>query len=217
MERKAQKRALRQLIRMRIQALSPFYCERADRGIREQIRALKEYQEAQTVFCFVGTAGEIQTREILQGALEDGKRVCVPRCLSKGLMEAFEIRSLGQLKPGSYGIPEPGEECPVVHIEEIDLALVPCLACTREGKRLGQGGGYYDRYFGGSERTFTGTAWLLCREAMILPEIPEEAHDWQGHGVISEAGVSCETSETGVSCETGAGRKQESGAESEEA
>lgn len=190
MERKEQKRALRQLIRMRILALSPFYCERADRGIREQVKALKEYREAQTLFCFVGTDREIRTRELLQEALEDGKRVCVPRCLTKGLMEAFEIRSLGELKPGSYGILEPGAECPAVNAEEIDLALVPCLACTREGTRLGQGGGYYDRYFGSGTKAFAGTAYLLCREAMILPEIPEEAHDWRGHGVISETGVS---------------------------
>lgn len=70
---------------------------------------LDEYHEARTVFIFVGTKEEINTRPIITDALKQGKRVAVPKCISKGVMEACLIDSLDNLEAGSYGIQEAGE------------------------------------------------------------------------------------------------------------
>ena len=57
-------------------------------------------------------------------------------------MEARQIRSLGELYPGSYGIEEPEKAAEIIGPEEISLALVPCLTCSGDGRRLGYGGGF---------------------------------------------------------------------------
>lgn len=176
---------LRAKIRARIRELPEIYTRQADEAIFRQVMELPEYQSAGTVFCFVGTKREIDTRRILEAVWQQGKRLAVPRCLGPGLMEACEVRSWEELQPGAFGILEPGRDAPFVPPGQIHLALIPCLSCSLTGVRLGQGGGYYDRYL---ERTNAVRA-ALCREALILPEIPAEAHDRRVELLISEGQV----------------------------
>ena len=146
---------------------------------------LPEFEQAGTLFCFVGTSGEIDTAPILEEALRLGKRVGVPRCIARGVMEVGEIRSLQDLEPGKYGILEPGVHAPVIQPEEISLAIVPCMSCSHDGRRLGYGGGYYDRYL---DRTRAAKA-VICRERVMRHDIPVEPHDQIMDMVISEDGV----------------------------
>ena len=74
-----------------------------------------------------------------------------------------------------YGMLEPGEGCPLVPQEEIELILVPGLCFDRLGYRLGQGGGYYDRYLAG----YGGTTVGLCRREVLQERVPREEHDRQ--------------------------------------
>lgn len=188
MDKKEEKQRLRRCIRTRIQALSPRYCKAADQAILSRVKELSFYKNGSLIFCFVGTAGEIQTISLIGEALAEGKRVCVPRCISKGLMEVCEIRELAELRPGAYGILEPGEGCRRVEAEEIGLAILPCLSCTRDGRRLGQGGGYYDRYLKEHKEALSGRCVLICREALMLEEIPVEDHDRRADLVVWENG-----------------------------
>ncbi|WP_419574139.1 5-formyltetrahydrofolate cyclo-ligase, partial [Ruminococcus sp.] len=111
------------------------------------IKSLAEYKNADTIFCYVSTEKEINTIPLLQEILDSGKRLGVPKCTGKGIMDAYEIQNLEQLKIGSYGILEPGEECDIIlDPTEIQFAIIPCISCNRKGERLGHGGGYYDRY-----------------------------------------------------------------------
>ena len=176
---------LRRALRDRLSALDPSYRSMADERIVKYALELEAYRNANTIFCYVGIRQEIQTFPILNAMLEQGKRVAVPRCIGAGVMEAREIRSLSQLKPGAYGIPEPGRDLPVVSPKEIDLAFVPCLSCNGRGVRLGQGGGYYDRYL--SECRALRAA--LCREKMVWEEIPWERHDILMDMRITEKGI----------------------------
>ena len=134
---------------------------------------------------FVGTEDEINTRPVLEDLLKRGKQVGVPKCISKGIMEVYKIRSFDDLEPGKYGILEPKEGCEKISPKAIHLALIPCLSCSMKGERLGYGGGYYDRYL----QQITGTQAVLCRTALMCDEIPMEAHDRTIDFVICEAGV----------------------------
>lgn len=107
---------------------------------------MPEYQSAGTIFCFVGTGREIDTRPILRHALNSGKTVCVPLCTTPGQMELRRITALEELRPGKFHIPEPPADAPCVAVDEVDLAILPCLSCNHLGQRLGRGGGYYDRF-----------------------------------------------------------------------
>ncbi|MDR1605330.1 MAG: 5-formyltetrahydrofolate cyclo-ligase [Gracilibacteraceae bacterium] len=179
------KAALRKILRQKMGEADPATKQSEDEAICARLIALPEYERAQAVFCFVGTGPEISTLPILRHALAAGKRVCAPLCLGPGQMEARSIGSLDELSPGAYGIPEPQPNCPPVAAGEIDFAVVPCLACDREGRRLGQGGGFYDRFMSG--RRFP--AFALCRETLFAEEIPQEPWDQSVDGVVTEARV----------------------------
>lgn len=68
---------------------------------------LEEYQSAGCVFCYVSTGKEMDTFSVLQDILQSGKRLGVPKCMEKGIMNVYEIHSLQELHPGAYGILEP--------------------------------------------------------------------------------------------------------------
>ena len=182
MTKAEEKQRLRAVMRQLERELSEQYKQAADQAIAAHLLALPEYQEADTVFCFVGTAREIDTRPILAVALDAGKRLCVPLCVEKGIMELRQIRSLEDLSPGAYGIPEPSAGTPVVSVDEVDLAILPCLTCNHLGQRLGRGGGYYDRFLA----SYRGGTVLLCRERLIREEIPLEPHDYPIPWVLTE-------------------------------
>lgn len=185
MNKKEEKRELRKKAKEIISLLSPAYCGQADRSICDLVTGMPEYLNAETIFCYVGAESEINTIPILQDAMKKGKRVGVPKCMDKRQMEVRELQTLKSLTPGTYGILEPPDASALILPNEIDFALLPCLACSPDGIRLGHGGGYYDRYL---ESTSFMTA-VLCKEALIMNEIPVEVHDKRADIVISERGI----------------------------
>ena len=181
----ARKRALREEIRRAEARMTHQERFLSDRQIAEQVQYLPGWDDAPTICCFVGTGREIDTRPILEAVLSRRKWLCVPRCLAKGGMEMKRIQSFAELSPGTMGIPEPPEGNETVRPEEIGLLIVPCVTCDYEGRRLGRGGGYYDRYLA----RYNGPTALLCRERLIREEIPMEAHDRQVLPVLTERGL----------------------------
>lgn len=165
--------------------LSGEYIALASADISKRLLAQKEYQQAGTVFCYVGMPFEVDTRAVLAHALDSGKRVCVPRCLSLGDMALHQITSLDELSSGAYGIPEPPVTAPILHKAEVDFAVIPCLACDTLGNRLGKGGGFYDRFFA----DYRGAAAMLCFDRLLQPRIPVESHDVRVDCVITQSAV----------------------------
>lgn len=191
-EIRAAKERLRLKIRQMSAGLDAAACRQADRAIARRIISMEEYRRAQTVFCFVSTAREIDTAPVLRDVLAAGKRLGVPRCLGPGEMEVFAITDLGRLERGSYGILEPPSDAPRIGPEEIDFAVLPCLAADRSGRRLGHGGGYYDRYLARmragrpADPAFTA---LICRGVFLQEEVPAQEHDERASAVVWEGGI----------------------------
>ena len=185
MTKQEEKQRLRRTMRALERQLSDKYKAASSRSICAHLLAMPEYQAASAVFCFVGTDHEIDTRPILAHALAAGKRLSVPRCSAPGIVELRQLRSLEELSPGAYGIPEPPESAPVMNPDDVDLAILPCLTCSHLGQRLGQGGGYYDRFLS----NYRGGTVLLCREKLIREEIPLEPHDYPIPWVLTETGL----------------------------
>ena len=182
MDIREQKQALRKKIRQEMQPLPPSYFQQAGKAICQKIIATDAYRQSDCVFCFVSCGKEPDTYPLLNQILSDGKVLAVPLCRSEGQMELRRIIALSQLAPGAYNIPEPPEEAPILSPADVQLALIPCLAATRDGKRLGKGGGYYDRFLA----TYTGAASLLCPQKLIQDDIPLEPHDILIPHVITE-------------------------------
>lgn len=180
-----EKAVLRSALQQKRKSFSPHDCEHWDAALCTHLLSLPEYRQAHTIFCYVSTPEEPGTQAILAFALADGKQLCVPRCRPGGQMDLCLLSSLRDLHPGAYGILEPASHALTLPPEEVDLAIIPCLACTRDGLRLGRGGGYYDRFLS----RFSGHAVMLCREALVLESLPTEAHDRPVSTLITEAGV----------------------------
>ena len=143
---------------------------------------LPALERAETVLAFYGVGREPDTAPLLEELLRRGKRVCLPRCLPGRRMEARQVPALDGLRRSAYDIPEPGDECPAVPKEELDLILVPNLCCDRAGYRLGQGGGYYDRYLSGCA-AFTAA---LCPDSLLRERLPREPFDRPVDVVLTE-------------------------------
>ena len=94
MNMKKQKQELRSEIKERISLLSSRYCEQADQKICNFATSLPEYMSSETIFCYVGTINEINTVPIINDAMRKGKRVGIPKCVDKGIMEVYHIKTL---------------------------------------------------------------------------------------------------------------------------
>ena len=180
-----QKKDMRRALQKEAADLDAAYCADVDRRILGRLLASEEYLAARTVFCFVGTSGEIDTKPFLEQVLREGRRLAVPLCTGPRQMEAREIRSLCELRKGRYGLLEPDASAPAVPPEEIGLAVIPCVSCGHDGTRLGHGGGYYDVFF---EERRQIPCIMICREKLVRETIPREMHDLVFPWVITETG-----------------------------
>jgi 5-formyltetrahydrofolate cyclo-ligase len=146
------------------------------------------FQKARCVFIYVSVRSEVDTRLILNSALEQQKKVCVPLIdMQKKEMSAREIHDPARdLHPGILGIPEPDRETSEAILwGEIDLAIIPGLAFTEQGHRIGYGGGFYDRFLS----AFAGEALALAFEEQIVAKLPCGPHDAAVHSIITEKRV----------------------------
>lgn len=179
---KEQKKQLRSRIRQKKEQYSHEWVSEQSKAVIERVLNTVEYQTADVIVCYVSMGKEVDTFSILEHAWNSGKRVGVPLCRGKGIMEIREICSRKDLQPGAYGILEPIPGMPVIEKEEIQYAIVPCVCCDKKKRRLGHGAGYYDRYL--TETVFTKAA--LCLEAMLVENVPVDDYDILMDQVITE-------------------------------
>ena len=113
--------------------------------VQSRLLACTYYAQARVLALYAPIRGEVATRDIMTAALADGKTVCYPLAHVHGRILAFRsIRSERDLEPGRLGVKEPSAESELVPIDQIELFVVPGLGFSRDGQRLGRGGGYYD-------------------------------------------------------------------------
>ena len=155
------KKEARQQIKDKIKQLDKQYIKEADQSIFDQIKELKEYKEAETIFCYASMENEVDTWPLIALALDQGKTVGVPLCIGKGIMEVRQIKTLADF------------ECKVLPKEQIDMAVIPCVGADKEGHRLGHGAGFYDRFLRGTQFPKI----MICYRKLLLDKVPIEEHD----------------------------------------
>lgn len=181
----AEKAALRTQIRVSLKALPLSERQAGDALLFQRFLSLPQTAAASTLLLYHGMGTEPDTVRLLEPLWALGKRVCLPRCLPGNQMEARLVQRESILIPHRWGMLEPGTDCALVTPEEIDLVLVPGLAFDHSGGRLGQGGGFYDRWLAG----FSGVTAGLCRDLVLLDRVPREAHDRSVDLVVTETGL----------------------------
>ncbi len=166
------KQSLRRQIRQQKRAMTEEQIVSASRRLGEKLAASDLYQQAKTIYGYLPYNQEVRTMPMLQRALEDGKRVAVPKCYGDE-MRFIYLDDLSHVETGYCGIPEPIADEPVAN-DPAALVLMPGLAFTERGDRMGYGGGFYDKFLAAEPNQPT---LALCYAFQVVEHIPTEEYD----------------------------------------
>lgn len=165
------KRKVRQAVRAEIAKLPTEERATLSSQIFSKIATLKEVEEASVIALFVSLPDEPQTADFIEQLLLQNRRVVVPR-IEGEVMNFYDI-SEGVII-GAFGIMEPIATTPIAP-SEIDVMVVPGVAFTQLGSRLGRGKGFYDKYL--SHNGFRAYTVGVCYPCQLVEELPTEEHD----------------------------------------
>lgn len=127
---------------------------------------------------------EWDTYTVVRKAWKEGKKVCVPKTIPQTKeLHFYQIDNFDQVESGFFDIEEPiPSRCKRVDALAIDLLIVPGVVFTKEGYRIGFGGGYYDRFL----KEYTGTTLSLVHSKQLMNNMPIEPHDIPVQYLITE-------------------------------
>ena len=166
------KAALRKQIREKKRAMTEGEILEASARLGQLFATSEAYRQAKSIYGYLPYNQEVRTVPMLEQALRDGKRVAVPKCYGDE-MRFIWMEDLSKVEKGYAGIPEPVEDGPVAD-DETALVLMPGLAFDPEGRRIGYGGGFYDRFLAKEPDHPT---LALCYAFQMLPKLETEEFD----------------------------------------
>jgi 5-formyltetrahydrofolate cyclo-ligase len=181
------KKVLRTEVRARLRQILPPQRADLDSQIRRRALALAELQRARVVAGYLPLPLEIDTRPLLDELRGHGVTVGLPRVVPGSTDLVFHAVAdlVADCSPGCLGIHEPHADLPQVEPGAFDVILVPGLAFTERGARLGRGAGFYDRFLACTP----GARIALCYEPQILDSLPVGAHDLRVQVLVTPARV----------------------------
>jgi 5-formyltetrahydrofolate cyclo-ligase len=182
------KQALRQSIIAAREKLPASENGRLSRAVIGSICNLPAYRQAQTVLAYLNFGAELATELWVEQALAENKRVLLPRVnkASKHL-DLYQVRDLRHdVAPGLWGIREPVVERCIKEdaLGTVDFILLPGVAFTREGGRLGYGGGFYDKLLARIPHRPALVAGAFALQ--VVQEIPLESTDRKVEWLVTE-------------------------------
>lgn len=166
------KKELRRQIREQKRAMTQEQIASASRRLGELFAATPEYENARTIYGYLPYNQEVRTVPMLEQAIRDGKRVAVPKVYGEE-MKFIYMDDLSQVALGYAGIPEPVADGPVAD-DPTALVLMPGLAFTKNGDRMGYGGGFYDKFLA-KEPDHPTVA--LCYSFQMVDALPTAEYD----------------------------------------
>lgn len=166
------KKALRRQIKEKKRQMTLQQIETASTRLEELLVATEQYRQAKTVYGYLPYNQEVRTTPILERALREGKRVAVPKVYGDE-MKFIYLTDFTKLEENVWGIPEPVYDEPVAD-DPTALVLMPGLAFTKAGDRMGYGGGFYDKFLASQPNHPTVA---LCYDFQIVEKIPTDDYD----------------------------------------
>jgi 5-formyltetrahydrofolate cyclo-ligase len=142
------------------------------------------FEKARVVAGYSALRFEVDPRQLLERAFEQGKTVALPRVLqTTNSLALHAINADSELVESAFSVREPREDAPLVPFDQVDLVLVPGLAFDERGHRLGYGKGFYDRLL---PQLPNALRIGLAFELSLLVEVPAAAHDVQVHWICTD-------------------------------
>jgi 5-formyltetrahydrofolate cyclo-ligase len=176
------KSALRYRIRELVRAISVEERQAQSLRLCAAMREESVWRSAKSLLLFAPLPDEPDIAPLLHEAWSAGKLVALPRFDGQtGRYAAGVARNCSELSAGRFGALEPAADCPVISLNQLDLALVPGVAFDIAGRRLGRGKGFYDRLLAEVRGHKCGVAF----DAQIVAEVPEELHDVRVNSILT--------------------------------
>jgi len=168
----AAKHELRRQIKLSKSMRTAAQTAQSQRWLEEILALLLRQLKPRVVFAYLSKADEAGTRTVMDQLLASGTVVLVPSLVDRTTMVATRFPGWEVLRPGALGIltPPSKEAC----ADQVDLVLVPGLAFSTRGARLGYGAGYYDRWLAAHPAAIRAG---LCFEYQISERVPSALHD----------------------------------------
>jgi 5-formyltetrahydrofolate cyclo-ligase len=180
------KKDLRSHLLQQRQAIALSDWQAKNEAICQHLAQSEFYQNAQVILAYMSTRQEPDLSALWTNSAP--KQWGLSRCVGKELVwHSCSPSNPEQFQVGAYGILEPSASLPVLKPEEVDLILVPAVACDRKGFRLGYGGGFYDRLL--SQPQWIGKPTIgIVFEFAYLEQLPSDSWDYPMESVCTEAG-----------------------------
>ena len=176
------KSALRARIRELVRAISVEDRQAQSLSLCAAMREQSVWRSAKSVLLFAPLPDEPDIAPLLDEAWGAGKLVALPRFDPQtGRYAACVAQGRSELVPGRFGPLEPTAGCPVISLNQLDLALVPGIGFDLAGRRLGRGKGFYDRLLAEVRGHKCGVAF----DEQIVAEVPEELHDVRVDSILT--------------------------------
>jgi 5-formyltetrahydrofolate cyclo-ligase len=150
--------------------------------IQDKVISLKEYIHSECIYIYMSFGKEVDTKEIILHALENKKRVAIPKIVDKK-MQFYYIKDFGQTKLGYFGIQEPITND--IAKEDVPFMIMPGAAFDYSKHRIGYGKGFYDQYLNKEENKNIKKV-AIAFDFQILDEIPSEKEDVSPDMIITE-------------------------------
>ncbi len=145
------------------------------------VAELPSYRAAGAVMAFVGTKGEPDTDPLFARLARDGKRLLLPR-VEDGRIVVGD--GAAPRRVSAFGISEPTG--PALPLSVVEFVIVPGLAFTPAGDRLGYGAGFYDMFLTTLATSAPGVPNVgVCFAEQLVESMPTEPHDVRVHQVVS--------------------------------
>jgi 5-formyltetrahydrofolate cyclo-ligase len=158
--------------------------DRAARAVAERLAETPELAGCRRLALFAPTTGELPTQPLVEVALARGLLLLWPR-VAGGALEFVACRA-DELAAGAFGVAEPPAGRAGLALGDGDLAVLPALALDAAGRRLGRGGGHYDRAI--AAPAFAGTFWVgVGYDFQWVDEVPAGEGDGRVDMVVTEA------------------------------
>ena len=173
------KRSIRAEIRARVKSLSPMQKNEYSIETCRQVLSSPQWKSANRIMAFMSLADEIDTSLLLADA---SKKLYVPKVNGNDI-DVYEYSS-GTVAPGAFGIMEPAGNAVLLRdTSQLDLVIVPGIAFTESGVRLGRGKGFYDRFL---SQTHAATI-AVCFDCQLVEQLPTEPHDIPAQYIVTNS------------------------------
>ena len=180
----ATKHELRQAVLAQRAAAARVQRVRRDQQIFTRLMALSPFAATRAVFCFISVGHEPDTRHLIETFAARGIALSVPKIITRRAMHAVRFPGWAALRLGPLGIPAPSAIDAAD--EPIDVVIVPGLAFSLAGYRLGYGAGFYDRWLAKHPLPLRVG---LCGDAELVADLPTEPHDIPVDVVVTDGRV----------------------------